>query len=94
MVGPGTLIAFEPGAPLAAHANAHIGFEVPTRDLVAGLGATLRAPLEEAPRSASTRVRDPEGNAIEIYWEPDGPASVPEGFARDPEGAAPADGTR
>jgi len=24
----------------------------------------------------STRVRDPEGNGIEIYWEPDGPLSA------------------
>ncbi|RIL04499.1 MAG: hypothetical protein DCC71_13830 [Proteobacteria bacterium] len=75
VVGPGTLLAFEPGDPLAAHANLHVGFEVPSRQDVAIWAQRLGTPLEEQPRYAATRTRDPEGNAIEIYWEPDGPSA-------------------
>ena len=40
--GPAGLLAFEPGSPLAGHANLHVGFEVPTKELVATWGATFR----------------------------------------------------
>jgi hypothetical protein len=75
-VGPGTLLAFEPGEPLGER-NGHIGFEVATPELVESWAARLRAPLEREARFASTKTRDPEGNEIEIYWEPGGPALEP-----------------
>jgi len=73
-VGAGTLLAFEPGEPLFGRANSHIGFEVATRDLVSVWANRLGTPVEEEPDAAHTRARDPEGNAIEIYWEPGGPS--------------------
>jgi 2-hydroxychromene-2-carboxylate isomerase len=71
--GAAGLLAFEPGEPLAAHANFHVGFEAATRDLVALWARRFDASVDEEPGYAATRVRDPEGNAIEIYWEPAGP---------------------
>jgi 2-hydroxychromene-2-carboxylate isomerase len=73
--GPMGLLSFEPGDPSHAHPNFHIGFEVQTRTEVAGWARRFDAPLEEEPGYAATRVRDPEGNAIEIYWEPEGPSA-------------------
>jgi 2-hydroxychromene-2-carboxylate isomerase/predicted enzyme related to lactoylglutathione lyase len=73
VIGPGTLLAFERGDPLLAGGNAHFGFEVPSARDVAIWAQRFGSALDAAPRSASTRVRDPEGNGIEIYWEPDGP---------------------
>jgi 2-hydroxychromene-2-carboxylate isomerase len=78
VVGPGTLLAFQAGQPLFDRGNAHIGFEVTSRDEVAAWARRFGTAIEEGPRAASTRVRDPEGNGIEIYWEPDGPAVPPE----------------
>jgi 2-hydroxychromene-2-carboxylate isomerase len=69
------LLSFEPGEALKAHDNFHFGFEVPSRDEVAGWARRFGTPLEEEPGYATTRVRDPEGNAIEIYWEPAGPTA-------------------
>jgi 2-hydroxychromene-2-carboxylate isomerase len=79
-VGPGTLLAFEPGEPLMDRANCHIGFEVIARDLVALWAQRFATPLEEEPGYAATRVRDPEGNAIEIYWESAGPSPFGDGI--------------
>lgn len=72
VVGPGTLLAFESGDPLLADGSAHFGFEVQSARDVAIWAQRFGSALEEAPRAASTRVRDPEGNGIEIYWEPEG----------------------
>ena len=69
------LLSFERGEPIRTHESFHIGFEVPTRTEVEGWARRFGTALEEEPRYAATRTRDPEGNAIEIYWEPDGPAS-------------------
>jgi 2-hydroxychromene-2-carboxylate isomerase len=74
--GPGTLIAFEPGEPIAPRGNAHIGFEVASPEEVAAWASRLGTPVESETGSASTKVRDPEGNQIEIYWEPGGPGAA------------------
>ena len=74
--GPGTLIAFEPGKPIGPRGNAHIGFEVTSAEEVAAWASRLGAPVDSEVGSASTKLRDPEGNQIEIYWEPGGPAPV------------------
>lgn len=77
VIGPGTLLAFESGEPLLDCGKSHIGFEVPSRQEVAAWARRFGAELEEESRAAYTRLRDPEGNAIEIYWEPDGPTVAP-----------------
>jgi hypothetical protein len=70
---PGTLLVFEPGEPLGPRGNTHFGFEVASCEEVAEWARRFEAPLEAEPGFASTKVRDPEGNCFEIYWEPDGP---------------------
>jgi catechol 2,3-dioxygenase-like lactoylglutathione lyase family enzyme len=74
--GPAGLIAFEKGEPLAAHENFHVGFEVATKDLVALWARRFGVSIEQEPGYAAARVADPEGNAIEIYWEPAGPTAT------------------
>ena len=74
-LGPGTLIAFEPGEPTEPRGSAHIGFEVASAEEVAAWAARLGTPVESEVGSASTKLRDPEGNQIEIYWEPGGPGA-------------------
>jgi 2-hydroxychromene-2-carboxylate isomerase len=76
-VGPGTLLAFEPGEPPGTRGNTHVGFEVTSRADVEGWARRLGTPFETEPAYASTRTRDPEGNGIEIYWQPDGPRPGP-----------------
>jgi catechol-2,3-dioxygenase len=73
VIGPGTLLAFERGDPLLAGSNAHFGFEVQSARDVAIWAQRFGSLIDEATRAASTRVCDPEGNGIEIYWDPDGP---------------------
>jgi 2-hydroxychromene-2-carboxylate isomerase/predicted enzyme related to lactoylglutathione lyase len=75
VLGPGTLIAFEPGEPIGPAGNSHIGFEVASAEEVAAWAARFGTPVESEAGSASTKLRDPEGNQIEIYWEPGGPAA-------------------
>jgi 2-hydroxychromene-2-carboxylate isomerase len=74
--GPMGLLSFEPGDPSHAHPNFHVGFEVQTREEVAGWARRFDAEVETEPGYAAIRVRDPEGNAIEIYWEPNGPTAA------------------
>jgi catechol-2,3-dioxygenase len=74
--GPAGLLAFERGEPLRAHANFHVGFEVPSRGEVDAWARRFGSAVDEEPGYAATRVSDPEGNAIEIYWEPGGPGST------------------
>jgi 2-hydroxychromene-2-carboxylate isomerase/catechol 2,3-dioxygenase-like lactoylglutathione lyase family enzyme len=71
--GPAGLLAFEKGEPLAAHANFHVGFEVLSKDQVVLWGRRFGVSVEEEDGYAAVRVADPEGNGIEIYWEPGGP---------------------
>ena len=66
----GTLIVFEPGEPLGERGNTHFGFEVATREEVEEWARRFGAEVESEPSFASTKVRDPEGNCFEIYWEP------------------------
>lgn len=72
-LGPGTLLAFERGEPIGARGNTHVGFELTSRADVEAWARRLGTPLEADSRYAATRTRDPEGNGIELYWEPDGP---------------------
>jgi catechol 2,3-dioxygenase-like lactoylglutathione lyase family enzyme len=69
----GTLIVFELGQPLGAESDAHFGFEVDTQQEVRDWAKRFGSALDVESRFASTKVRDPESNCFEIYWEPDGP---------------------
>ena len=73
LVGPGSLIAFEPGEPIGARGNSHFGFAADAPEVVRRWAAHFGTAVEAEPGYASTKVRDPEGNCFEIYWEPAGP---------------------
>jgi catechol 2,3-dioxygenase-like lactoylglutathione lyase family enzyme len=70
-------LALAPGAPDELPPWFHFGFRLESpqavRDLFARLtsaGDDLAAPLSEAPDFVWFRCRDPDGHAIEVYWEP------------------------
>ena len=75
LLGPGTLIAFEPGEPIGARGNTHFGFHVESAAIVRRWAAHFGSVLAASPDFASTKVRDPEGNCFEVYWEPAGPSA-------------------
>lgn len=69
-IGPEVLLVFAKGAPLARDL-VHFGFHVESAAEVerwaAQLGGAER--IERAPGYAGFKLRDPEGNCIEIYWD-------------------------
>ena len=74
LLGPRTLIAFEQGEPLGNRGNTHFGFEVRSEAELLIWANKLGAIPTVAGGYAGFKVEDPEGNVIEIYWEPNGPA--------------------
>ena len=69
VIGPGSLIVFEPGEPVPFTGNMHFGFEVETREEVEEWAAKFGAKVESDETYAGLKVDDPEGNRFEIYWE-------------------------
>jgi ribosomal protein S18 acetylase RimI-like enzyme len=67
--GPGTLLVFEPGEPLAARGSA-FGFEAATRGEVVRLAQRFGGEPELADDYAGFEARDPEGNGFEVCWKP------------------------
>lgn len=69
--GSGVLIAFESGEQQTHGNNSHFGFEVDSQAAVRTWAERLGAPdallMEDG--HASFKVRDPEGNMFEIYWD-------------------------
>jgi len=81
-------LALAPGAPDELPAWFHFGFRLETpqavRDLFARLssaGDDMAEPLSEAADFVWFRCRDPDGHAIEVYWEPQPAAGAPLGGA-------------
>jgi catechol 2,3-dioxygenase-like lactoylglutathione lyase family enzyme len=72
VLGPGTLLAFEKGDPLGG--NVHFGFGVASATEVVKWAARLGVMPVREEDFASLKKADPEGNVIEIYWEPYGPS--------------------
>jgi GNAT superfamily N-acetyltransferase len=67
--GPGTLLVFEHGEPLALPGNAHFGFEAEDRAEVVRLAERFGCDPELEDDYAGFKARDPEGNGFEVYWE-------------------------
>lgn len=70
-------LALAPGTPGQLPAWFHFGFRLETADKVRDLhvrltaeGTEMAAPLSEEPDFVWFRCRDPDGHAIEVYWEP------------------------
>ena len=67
--GRGTLIVFETGEPIGRRGNAHFGFAAESAEDVHRWAARFGTAVESEPGFTSTKVRDPEENLFEIYWE-------------------------
>jgi catechol 2,3-dioxygenase-like lactoylglutathione lyase family enzyme len=67
--GKDSLLVFEEGEPIGARGNTHLGFAVDSETEVEGWAAHFGAQVESGPGFASTKIRDPDHNCIEIYWE-------------------------
>jgi ribosomal protein S18 acetylase RimI-like enzyme len=67
--GPGTLLAFEPGEPVAPRGSSHFGFEVASRAEVTRLAGVFGCDPEIDEAYAGFKAADPEGNRFEVYCE-------------------------
>jgi 2-hydroxychromene-2-carboxylate isomerase len=67
VAGPGTRIEFERADSNDAAASQQIGFDVASRDEVMIWARRFGSALADDPNACATRLRDPEGNTIEIY---------------------------
>jgi len=70
VIGDAALLVFAQGKPLA-NELVHFGFHVADRREVARWAARFgaEARIETAPDYAGFKIRDPDGNCIEIYWD-------------------------
>lgn len=69
VIGPGTLIVFEPGTPLDYGDNPHFGFRCTSREKVVYWAERLEATVVEEDSYFGFKASDPEGNHFEVYWE-------------------------
>ena len=69
LYGQDSLIVFEEGEPIGARGNTHFGFAVESETEVERWAAHFGAQVESGPGFASTKLRDPDQNCIEIFWE-------------------------
>jgi catechol-2,3-dioxygenase len=71
----GTMLAFPKGEPVTS-GQVHFGFRVETMDELRGWVARLRERGVDVPEPegdeeyTTTRIDDPEGNEIELFFEP------------------------
>jgi catechol-2,3-dioxygenase len=66
--GPGLIIAFVPGAPLARKTDElHMGFRVPSLEALGDWAKKFAATPVAGPEFTSFRTSDPEGNGVELY---------------------------
>ena len=69
-IGEEALLVFAQGAPLA-NGLVHFGFHVECPEEVETWAARFGAvdQIDTAPDYAGFKLRDPEGNLIEVYWD-------------------------
>jgi hypothetical protein len=65
--GPGVLIAFEAGEPINRSPQLHIGFRVPSVDVLKNWAKKFDAELNVGAEFTAFRTPDPEGNCLELY---------------------------
>jgi catechol 2,3-dioxygenase-like lactoylglutathione lyase family enzyme len=69
--GPGVLIAFQKGEPIARAPEMHIGFRVPSVAALKGWAEKFGAQPAQGAEFLSFRTADPDGNCLELYCKPD-----------------------
>lgn len=70
VVGPGISIFFKKGVPLNAGDAFHFGFRVETKSNVEAWADAFGVPIAfDEDDFFSARVKDPDGNVFEIYWD-------------------------
>lgn len=66
--GPGLLIVFQPGEPVARAPALHVGFHVPSMAALTEWAEKLGAKVVSGKTEfASLSMFDPEGNGVELY---------------------------
>jgi len=65
--GPGVLIAFETGEPINRGPEVHMGFRVPSMDVLQNWARKFDAELTVGAEFTAFRTPDPEGNCLELY---------------------------
>ncbi|HWQ39510.1 MAG TPA: hypothetical protein VNM24_13065 [Burkholderiales bacterium] len=65
--GPGVLIVFQKGEPVARAPELHFGLRVPNMKVLAEWAGKFDASIAEGSEFASFRIFDPEHNCLEIY---------------------------
>jgi catechol-2,3-dioxygenase len=70
VIGPETLLVFAPGTPIG-NDQVHFGFHVESPEEVERWAARFNAQghMDSKTDYAGFKLRDPEGNLIEIYWD-------------------------
>lgn len=65
--GPGVLIAFQAGEPVRRAPELHVGFRVPSMQVLNEWADKLGKPIKKGEEFNSFQTLDPEGNCLEIY---------------------------
>lgn len=69
--GPGVLIAFQAGEPVRRAPELHVGFRVPSMQVLNEWAGKLGKPVKKGEEFNSFQTFDPEGNCLEIYCKAD-----------------------
>ena len=65
--GPGVLIAFQAGEPVRRAPELHMGFRVPSMQVLNEWAGKFGQPIKKSEEFNAIRVFDPEDNCLEIY---------------------------
>lgn len=70
--GPGVLLVFQAGEPLARGPELHLGFRLPDRATLDQWAGHFGKQVYVGPEFSAIQVRDPEDNVVELYAPNDG----------------------
>lgn len=65
--GPGVLIAFQAGEPVKRAPELHMGFRVPSNQILNEWAGKFGQPVKKGEEFNAFRTVDPEDNCLEIY---------------------------
>jgi catechol 2,3-dioxygenase-like lactoylglutathione lyase family enzyme len=70
VIGPGISLVFSKGVPLRVGDAHHFGFRAETKSAVEAWAESLGVPIAfDEDDFFAARVKDPDGNVFEIYWD-------------------------
>ena len=69
--GPGVLIIFQAGEPVKRAPELHMGFRVPSNQVLNEWAEKFGKPVKKGEEFNAFQTVDPEDNCLEIYCKPD-----------------------